>query len=176
MLRGEGFGGHQQEAQGRCRIGPSPAGGSTVIRASGFLPDHNAELIFPATIYNDTAASCILPAVLVEGPVVLALSPNGVEWPAPFWYSTSVELTYVDLVDVTVGQRPYFSETSGSLLVYSDPSLRADAQALLHIRAALPCANRSWSWIHRLVETSVAEVPMPGLTSLPAIVNAEMIL
>ena len=176
MLQGEGFGG-QSVGQGRCRIGPAPAGGSTVIRASGFLPDDNAEVIFPATIYNDTTASCSMPAVVVEGPVVLALSPNGVEWPAPFWYSTSVELTYIDLVDVTIGQRPYFSESFASLLVYSHLSLRADASAALHIRAMLPCANRSWVWVQRPVETSaatVAEIPMLGLASLPEIVNADL--
>ena len=174
-LRGRGFG--TPTARALCRIGPAPGGGSTVVQASGFLPDAHAELTFPATVSNDTTASCVLPPVVVAGPVVLSLSPDGAAWPAPFWYSESLEITYADLVDVTLGKRPYFAEPSGSLLLYSHPALRRPGTRL-RIRASLPCAHneRSWSWSHEPAATasSVAELPMPGLSSLPSRINADL--
>jgi hypothetical protein len=173
IITGSGFGAPSDTA--KCRIGPPPGAGSTVVQASGYLPDANAVLTFPAIVHNDTSASCTLPAVVVGGAVALAISPNGANWATPFWFDMALELTYIELIDVAVGRRPYITESAGSLLVYTDHSL---AGTPLSIIASLPCAAHTWSW--QLTPTAdgapVAELPMGGLSALPATVNSELLV
>ena len=173
-ITGSGFGAPSSTA--RCRIGPPPAGGSTVVQASGYggPNDANADLTFNATIINDTTAQCTVPAVVVGGPVVLSLSVNGAAWAAPFWWVNALELTYFELIDVAVGRRPYFAEHNGSLLVYTDQTL---AGVHLHVAARLPCAGRQWVWQYTPTAAQRAvELVMDDLSSLPATINADLIV
>jgi hypothetical protein len=114
--------------------------GSTFVQASGYggPEDPAAVITFNATIVSDSIAQCTLPSVLVGGPAVLALSANGVNWAAPFWWENTLEITLVEMVDVAVGRRPYYSETSGALLVYTDESLRG---VPLKVSARLACVR-----------------------------------
>lgn len=173
-ITGSGFGTPSSTA--RCRIGPPPAGGSTVVQASGYggPNDANADLTFNATIINDTTAQCTVPAVVVGGPVVLSLSVNGAAWAAPFWWVNALELTYFELIDVAVGRRPYIAEHNGSLLVYTDQTL---AGVHLHVAARLPCAGRQWVWQYTPTAAQRAvELVMDDISSLPATINSDLIV
>lgn len=176
-IRGAGFGSASACAQ--CRLGPPPSGGSTVVQASGYggPEDDNSVLTVNATVLDDGTARCTLPRVLVGGPIVLALSANGVEWAAPFWWTNVLELTYVERIDVAIGRRPYYGEAAGSLLVYTHESLSGSN---LQLRARLPCAGRSWQWQHMPGVagggSAVAELAMDDFASLPPNVNAELIV
>jgi hypothetical protein len=78
---------------------------------------------------------------------------------------------------VKIGRRPYINEAEGALYLHA-PSASIGQQ--IHVSAALPCANRTWSW--NFTNQGTAAKPedkvlvLDDLSSLPARLHNDMVI
>ena len=125
-----------------------------------------AAVVFNATVISDTLLYCTPPAVIVNGPGLLAVRNANGKW------STGVPVEYVQLFDIAIGRRPYITERTGHLLLRCNASLLGASVMVEATLPELPAASRGWRWNVTLNGSNVLEFSFGA--ALPATVNADI--
>ena len=147
--------------QPRASLGPNPPGVS-------FDKPSPTNYTAPATIINDTHLSCTPPAVTVEGVAVLAVSLDNATfsvpssaWPTP---TGPTCLEFFALFSSAVGQRPYFSEQNGSVIV----STHADLEDMLGLTVSATLDEPPTTLLSKVPIIGGAKAKLPfSLDALP---------
>ena len=136
-----------------CRIDPYH-GGSIHVRKGENVNAFDIAInyvTFPATVHNDTHASCTPLPVLADGPGLLRLSVDNATWRG-ISGEAGLEVEYFSLVVLAVSKRPYINEDVGHLFVRTNCLAQGETvghdlcQAAVHVNATLQAVRMTWSW------------------------------